>query len=58
VHLEGLLIVSVWVDRYGMNCTRFNNDALDGLKGFERTAAIDILALVIALFGIATQITA
>jgi hypothetical protein len=34
--------------------TRLNNDFSDSLKGFESTTAIDVCALVVALFGFFT----
>jgi len=58
VHLEGLLIVLVRMNRHGVNRTRFDNDAVDGLESLKRAAAVDVLALVIPLFSIAAQVTA
>jgi hypothetical protein len=41
-----------------MNGARFNNDVRNGLMRFERTTAINVLALVITFFDIDAQITA
>jgi hypothetical protein len=58
MHLEGLLLMLIWVQLNGMNCSRFNNDVSDRLMGFKRATAINILTLVIAFFGVDAQITA
>lgn len=40
-----------------MNRPRLNNDVSDRLMGFKRATAVNILTLVIAFFGIDTQVT-
>jgi hypothetical protein len=55
---EITLITSARVRRDRVNQRRLYNDVSDGLKGFKSTAAINIRALVIALFGFCTEITA
>lgn len=40
-----------------MNRPRLNNDVSDGLMGFKRATAINVLTLVIAFFGIDAQVT-
>jgi hypothetical protein len=57
VHLEGLLLMLIWMQLNGMNCSWFNNDVSDRLMSFERAAAINILALVITFFGVDAQVT-
>lgn len=41
-----------------MNGARFNNNVSNRLMGFKRATAIDILTLVITLFGIGAEVTA
>jgi len=42
---------------HSVNCSWLNNDVGDRFMRFERTAAIDILALVVTFFGVEAQIT-
>jgi hypothetical protein len=46
------------VKRNFVNLTGRNNNSCDRLKRFESTAAVDILALVITLFGFFGNISA
>jgi hypothetical protein len=43
---------------HSVNCSWLNNDVRNRLMRFKRAAAIDVLTLVITLFGIDAQITA
>lgn len=52
VHLEGLLLIFIWVKLNSVNCPRLNNNVGNRFMGFERATAIDILTLVITFFGI------
>jgi len=58
VHLERLLLMFIWVQLNGMNCSRFNNDVSNRFMCFECTTAINILTLVITLFSVEAQVTA
>lgn len=58
VHLEGLLLMLIWVQLNSMNCSWFNDDVSDWFMGFKRATAVNILTLVIAFFGIDAQVTA
>jgi hypothetical protein len=57
VHLERLLLMLIRVQLNSMNRPRLNNDVSDRLMGFKRATAVNILTLVIAFFGIDTQVT-
>ncbi|CAH0156068.1 hypothetical protein SRABI106_00554 [Rahnella aquatilis] len=48
----------IWMQLNGVNCSRLHNNVSDRLMGFERAAAINILALVITLFCVRAQVTA
>ena len=43
---------------HGVNRPRLNNDVSNRLMSFKRATAINILTLVITLFGIEAQVTA
>lgn len=58
MHLQRLLLIFIRMKLNSMNGTRFNNDVRNGLMRFERTTAINVLALVITFFDIDAQITA
>lgn len=58
MHREGLLLMFIWMQLNGVNCTRLHNNVSKRLMGFERAAAINILALVITLFCVRAQVTA
>lgn len=47
----------IWMQLNGMNCSWLNNDVSDRLMSFEGAAAINILALMITLFGVDAQVT-
>jgi len=46
------------MQQHGMNRSWLNNNVGDCFMSFERAAAIDILTLVITLFGISAEVTA
>jgi len=48
----------ICMELHGMYRSRFNNDVRNGLMRFERATAVDILTLVITLFGIGAEVTA
>jgi hypothetical protein len=58
VHLKGLLLIFIWVKLNGVNRARLYDNVSNGLMSFERTAAINILTLVITLFSVEAQVTA
>lgn len=57
VHLEGLLLMYIWMQRNRVNGSWLNDDVSNGLMCFKRATAIDILTLVIAFFGVNAQVT-
>jgi hypothetical protein len=58
VHLKRLLTMFIRMELHGMYRSRFNNNVSNRLMGFKRAAAIDILTLMITLFGIGAEVTA
>ncbi|KQN58558.1 hypothetical protein ASE99_22400 [Serratia sp. Leaf51] len=58
VHLEGLLLMFIWMQLNSVNRSWLNNDICDRLVGFKRATAINILTLVITLFGISAEVAA
>ena len=58
MHLEGLLLILIRMQLNGMNCSWFNDDFRNRLMSFKRATAINILTLVITLFGVETKVTA
>ncbi len=48
----------VWMQLNCMNSSWLNDNVSNRLVSFERAAAIDILTLVITLFGITAEVTA
>ncbi|MDP9706415.1 UNVERIFIED_ORG: hypothetical protein J2W64_003619 [Rahnella aquatilis] len=48
----------IWMQLNGVNCSRLHNDVSDRFMSFERATAINILALMITLFGVRAQVTA
>jgi hypothetical protein len=58
VHLQRLLAMFIRMEQHSMNRSWLNNNVGDRFMSFERAAAIDILTLVITLFGIGAEVTA
>jgi hypothetical protein len=58
VHLQRLLAMFIRMQQYSMNRSWLNNNVGDRFMSFERATAIDILTLVITLFGISAEVTA
>ena len=48
----------IWMQLNSVNRSWLNNDICDRLMGFKRATAINILTLVITLFGIGAEVTA
>ena len=42
----------IWMQLNGVNCSRLHNNISKRLMGFERAAAINILTLMVTLFGV------
>ena len=58
VHLQRLLAMFIRMQQHGMDGSWLNNNIGDRFMSFERATAIDILTLVITLFGIGAEVTA
>lgn len=58
MHLQRLLLMLIRMQLNRVDGAWFNNDVGDRFMRFERTAAIDILTLVVTFFSIDAQITA
>ena len=58
MHLQRLLLIFVGMQLHGANRARLNNDVRNRLMSFKRATAINILTLMITLFGVEAQVTA